>query len=215
MLQKNDLLPMIIFLEKIQIPESLELFLMQFLKNTKNNVSSKTVIESLAANIIFSVTRRKLLTLTHFVVAMDLHSVTGSRKVTDIVNKLGPCIDYKRERETSQVVKAQKLPNISSTLTLLPSADNDTLNTCFWVNNFDHVVEKLAGCSAMNTTHLMALQQPNLNAEVNVTKISVTRTGKCTFKFGDKHLQLSEKMSPKIEQRQIDTTNKISPKTHS
>ena len=124
-------------------------------------------------------------------------------------------MNYKRGRETSQVVKAQKLPNISSTLTLLPSADNDTLNTCFWVNNFDHVVEKLAGCSAMNTTHLMALQQQNLNAEVNVTKISVTQTGKCTFKFGDKHLQLSEKMSPKIEQRQIDTTNKISPKTHS
>ena len=112
-----------------------------------------------------------------------------------------------RERETSQAVKAQKLPNILSTLTLLTSADNDTLNTCFWVNNFDHVVEKLAGCSAMNTTHLIALQQPNLNAEVNVTKISVTRTGKCTFKFGDKHLQLSKKMNPKIEQRQIDTTN--------
>ena len=76
-----------------------------------------------------------------------------------------------------------------------------------WVNNFDQLVEKLAGCSAMDTTHLMALQQPNLNAEVNVMKISVTRTGKCTFKFGDKHLQLSEKMNPKIEQRQIDTTN--------
>ena len=97
MLQKNDLLPMIIFLEKIQIPESLELFLIQFLKNTKNNVSSKTVIESLATNIIFSVTRWKLLRLTHFVVAMALHSVTGSWKVTDIVNKLGPCIDYKRQ----------------------------------------------------------------------------------------------------------------------
>ena len=51
---------------------------MQLLKNTKNNVSSKTetVIESLAANIVFSVTQGKLLTLTHFVLAMDLHSIT-------------------------------------------------------------------------------------------------------------------------------------------
>ena len=87
-------------LEKIQIPESLELFLMQLLKNTKNNVSSKTetVIESLAANIVFSVTRGKLLTLTHFVLAMDLHSITWSRKVTDIVNKLQQCIDSIREK---------------------------------------------------------------------------------------------------------------------
>ena len=115
--------------------------------------------------------------------------------------------ERERERETNQVVKAQKLPNISSTLTLLPSADNDTLNTSFWVNNFDHVAEKLTSGSAMNTTHLMALEEPNLNAEVNVTKISVTQTGKCTFRFGDKHLQLPEKMNPKIEQQKIDTTN--------
>ena len=125
---------------------------MQFLKNTKNNVSCKTVIESLAANIIFSLTRGKLLKLTHFEVTMDLHSVTGSRKVTDTVNKLGQCINYKTEAETSQVVTAQKLPNISSTLPLLPSVDNDTLNTNFWVNNFDQVV----GGSKMNITHLMA-----------------------------------------------------------
>ena len=53
---------------------------MQLLKNIKN-VSSKTetVIESLAANITFSVTRGKLLTLSHFVLAMDLHSIMGSR----------------------------------------------------------------------------------------------------------------------------------------
>ena len=100
-------------LEKIQIPKSLEFFLMQLLKNIKN-VSSKTetVIESLAVNIIFSVTRGKLLTLPHFVLAMDLLSIMGSRKVTYILNKLGQCIKYKRERETRQVVKAQKLANI-------------------------------------------------------------------------------------------------------
>ena len=72
---------------------------MQLLKNIKN-VSSKTetVIESLAA-ITFSVTRGKLLTLPHFVLAMDLHSIMGSRRVTYILNKLGQCIKYKRERE--------------------------------------------------------------------------------------------------------------------
>ena len=103
------------FLEKIQIPESLELFLMQLLRNTKNNVSCKTetVIESLVANIILSVTWGRLLTLTHFVLEMDLHIITGSRKVIDFENKLGQCIDYKRERETSKVVKVQKLANIS------------------------------------------------------------------------------------------------------
>ena len=75
-------------LEKIHILESLELFLIQLLKNSKNNVSSKTetVIESLAVDIIFSVTRDKLLTLKHFALAMSLHSITGLRKVIDILN---------------------------------------------------------------------------------------------------------------------------------
>ena len=41
--------------------------------------------------------------------------------------------EREREREISQVVKAQKLANISSTLPLLPSADNDALDTYFWV----------------------------------------------------------------------------------
>ena len=55
---------------------------MQLLKNSKNNVSPKTetIIESLAANIIFSVTQEKLLTLTHFALAMDLHSIQDYAK---------------------------------------------------------------------------------------------------------------------------------------
>ena len=66
---------------------------MQLLKNMKNfSCKTETVTESLAANIIFSVTRRKSLTLPHFVLAMDLHSIMGSRKVTYILNKLGQCI---------------------------------------------------------------------------------------------------------------------------
>ena len=105
-------------------------------------------------------------------------------------------------------MKAQKLANISSTLPLLPSADNDALDTYFWVKKFDHVVEKVTGGDAVSNTHLTGFQEPNSNAEVNVTKISFTRTGKRTFKFGDKHLQLSKKVNLKIESLQIDTTKK-------
>ena len=53
----------------------------------------------------------------------------------------------------------------------------------------------------------MAFQEPNSNSQVNETKISVTRTRKCTFEYGDKHLQFSKKVNPKIEPWQIDTTN--------
>ena len=187
-------------MEKIQITESLELFLIQLLNNSKSNVSSKieTVTESLAVDIIVPVTPGKLLTLKHFALAMGLHRTTGSSKVIDISNKLGNCINYNIacEIEKSQVKKAQKLANISSGLPLLPSADTNKLDTYFWVDNFDHIVEKMAGGGVVNTTHLIAFQDPNSNAVVNVTKISVTQTGKRTFEYDDKHLQLSKKGQP-------------------
>ena len=43
----------------------------------------------------------------------------------------------------------------------------------------------MAHGGAVNTTHLMTFQEPNSNAEVNVTKISVTHTGKHTFEFDE------------------------------
>ena len=54
----------------------------------------------------------------------------------------------------------------------------------------------MAGGGVVNTTHLIAFQDPNSNAVVNVTKISVTQTGKRTFEYDDKHLQLSKKGQP-------------------
>ena len=54
----------------------------------------------------------------------------------------------------------------------------------------------------------MAFQEPNTNADANVTKISVTRTGKGTLEYDDKYLQLSKKVNPKIELQQKDRTNK-------
>ena len=70
-------------LEKIQIPKSLKLVLLQLLKNSNNNVSSKTetAIELLAANIIFSVMVGKLLTLKIFTLAMGLHSIQDYAKL--------------------------------------------------------------------------------------------------------------------------------------
>ena len=140
---------------------------------------------------------------------MGLCRITGSHKVIDVVNKLGHCIDYSTtcEIETSQAVKAQKLANFSSTLPLLLLADRDTLDKYFEVVNFDHIIESAAGGGAVNTTHLIAFQEPNSNLQVNETKISVTQTRKCTFEYGDKHLQFSKKVNPKIEPWQIDTTN--------
>ena len=196
---------------KIQIPKLLELFLIQLLKNSKKNVFSKTetVIESFAVDIIFSVTQGKLLILMHFALATGLHSITGSHKVIDILNKLGHCINYSTicKIETSQAVKAQEqswwtshqpyhhcLQQITTRLTRF-------LGRQFWPYS-----QKSSGGGVVNTTHLMAFQEPNSNAEVNITKISVTRTGKCTFEYDAEHMQLSKKVNPKIDQRQIDTT---------
>ena len=77
------------------------------LKKSRDSITpekTQRLIDSLAADIISGVTNCKFLTAKHFLLSKGLHSLTGSRYVIDILNKLGHCMSYKLtcEIETSQ-----------------------------------------------------------------------------------------------------------------
>jgi len=58
--------------------------------------------------------------LKYFLLALGLHSLTGSRKVIDIVNKFGHCLNYNLvcEMETAQAEMAQQQSLNGSSLPL-------------------------------------------------------------------------------------------------
>ena len=87
------------------------------------------------------------LTAKRFLLALGLHSTTGTCEVVDIVSRLGHCINYKTtcEIETAQAVKAQALSERSSALPLVPIEQSLIVLTVFWVHNFDVKVESQTG----------------------------------------------------------------------
>ena len=80
-------------------PESLmEFFISLFFEDKRHQPNDYTsiprLIDSYMADMIHAVTRGKVMTAKHFVLGMGLHNMTRSKKLIELVNKLGHCIDY-------------------------------------------------------------------------------------------------------------------------
>ena len=78
------------------------------------------VVHSIASDLVAGVTNGKITTAKQFLLALGLHNITGTRKVVDIVSRLGLCINYETTCETAQAVKAQPLSGTPSALPLVP-----------------------------------------------------------------------------------------------
>ena len=142
-----------LLLEDRHLPESLVSFLEKLLSKTDTHHKvSPTVlrlVESYGADLIHGVTRGKTLTAKHFLLAMGLYDVTGSRMVIEVVNKLGHCINYDSvcEIATAQAEKATILASSNAILPLKPANEGAKVLTHFWVDNFDVVYSSKGGNS--------------------------------------------------------------------
>ena len=126
-LQRNDKL----------LPPNVLLFLRHMLHSQiskrKPSDSVDHVVHSIASDLVAGVTNGKIMVGKQFLLALGLHNITGTRKVVDIVNRFGHCINYKTtcEIETAQAVKAQALSERSSALPLVPIEQSSFVLTVF------------------------------------------------------------------------------------
>ena len=175
-------------------PEALITFLTHLLRSDKHTVTRseniRRLIDSYAADLIHGVTRGETITAKHFLLALGLHSQTGQKKVVEINHKLGHCISYPLtcEIETAQARVAQIMAESSSILPLKPNYERDKIITYFWVDNFDVNIERQTGGGAVNSTHLVAFQEPSYDSYICSPKINLHRTKKRTIKTYDDNL---------------------------
>ena len=143
-------------------PNSVYMFLQKLL-NLRNKASANVsrVIESLAQDIAFAVMKRKVLQRKQFLLALGLHSLTGGRKVIDIIHKLGHYMSYNltSEIETAQAESSLLAATQTTLHPLVPATPSNTVFTHFWADNFDMNIETMVGRGSINTTHLMAFQE--------------------------------------------------------
>ena len=105
--------------------------------------------------------------------ALGLHSLTGGRKVIDIIHKLGHCMSYNltSEIETAQAESSLLAATQTTLLPLVPATPSNTVFTHFWADNFDMNIERMVGGGSINTTHLMAFQEWSHGATTNTEGI--------------------------------------------
>ena len=160
-----------------------------FLQKTVNprnkalaNVSR--VIESLAQDIPFAVMKGKVLQIKQFLLALGLHSLTGGRKVIDIIHTVGHCMSFNL---TSEIETAQPEPSLlaatqTALLPLVTATHSKTVFTHFWTDNFDMNIKGKVGRGQINTTHLMAFQEWPHGAITN-TECIIIPNQKCRKPF--------------------------------
>ena len=121
-----------------------------------------------------------------------------------IVNKLGHCISYPKtcEIETALAELSIKQSKELNILPILPVAE-EIIPTYFWVDNFDIKVERLCGSGVVNTTHLMAFQEPSISvtqANVHTPVTTLVRTGRRRLSLNqDEKLRTTHKIDPNAE----------------
>ena len=86
------------------------------------------------------------------------------------------------EIKTGLAEVAVKSSHELNILPVLPS-ESEIIPTYFWVDNFDTKIERLGESGAINTTHLMAFQEPTLTAQIKSPSLSLEISGKRKFSF--------------------------------
>ena len=145
------------------IPQSHQIQFICFLQkllSPRNKASANTsrVIESLAQYIASAVMKGKVLQRKQFLLALDLHRLTGGRKVIDITHMFIHCMSYNltSEIETAQAESSLLVAIQTTLLPLVPATHSNTVFTHFWADNFDMNIERMVGGGSINTIHLMA-----------------------------------------------------------
>ena len=146
----------------------MKLFLNTLLYNGKKNINKLDVlpclVESFCAGFVHAVSKGEVIMPKHYLLSLGMHNMTGQKLLIQIVNKLGHCINYPKtcQIETALAELSIRQSKELNILPILPVAE-EIIPTYFWVDNFDIKVERLCGSGVVNTTHLMAFQEPSIS----------------------------------------------------
>ena len=114
----------------------------------------------------------------------------------------------KREIETALAELSIKQSKELNILPILPVAE-EIIPTYFWVDKFDIKVEWLCGSGVVNTTHLMAFQEPSIGvtqANFHTPVTTLVRTDRRKISLNqDEKVRTTHKIDPNAEPPKFNT----------
>ena len=139
--------------DEVETPDKLIVFFCTLLTgSSKASDSKKTerLVKSLSDDVIYTTTRGHIKPSKHKCVGLGIKSLTGSRKVIDMLNHFGHCVNYHKveEIETDPATKLQQ----SNSFT--PDGMNKVPGLCMGLawDNYDENIETLSGANTLHDT---------------------------------------------------------------
>lgn len=135
-----------------QPPNILIQFFEGLYSNLKKEMSSTTSRRAWASScdVMYGVTGGMLKSSKHLCLGMAMKSMTGSRKIVEILNRLGHCIDY----HTIEEFETELAFDIASKTEETPDniKKRDGLATGLAWDNYDEITETLSGSDTLHET---------------------------------------------------------------
>ena len=155
--------PKIEEIERIEMPESMRIFLTKLMSGkehaTVNNENVKRLVNSFRSDIINAMMKGRILTKEHYLLSLHLHSMIGTRTIITILNKLGHCLNYNKTCEIETAIAESNFIRAKEK-NILPilAVEDEIILTFFSTDNFDVNIESEKGGGSIHTTHLMAFR---------------------------------------------------------
>ena len=153
---------------EVEIPQSVKDFLLTLYTGSNKEPSKKKqrLVDSTAADMVFSSSGGKLLPGKHIALGMSIKSMTGSKTVTNFLNRFGHCVSNEKVRRIDMGLES----TINQTDSLVPNKiqkGKDTSIGTAW-DNFDINLETLSGANTIHHTYGICYQNIVENEEVGV-----------------------------------------------
>ena len=157
-----------------QIPDSVRNFFKLLYTGGNDEVSKRKqrVIDSSAADAVFSSTGGRLIPGKHLALGLALKSMTGSKTVTKLVNRLGHCVSNEKVRQVDIGLES----TINITNSLKPENIVRDSTSCIGLawDNFDIILETLSGSDSIHHTYGICYQNNNDDIDLGLSELPAT-----------------------------------------
>lgn len=168
-LPKNNITLEDILQGECNIPKELHLLIECILKGPRGVAFSKKEmkINSICNSIIFSMSNGHIKPSTSLSLALVTKSITGSRKMIEILNRMGFCVSY----SVTEELETELAYGSSIDQRLLPyglTAGNPNLRSHVAFDNYDKYVETCTGKDTLHDTVGIVYQNVNTDSDIAI-----------------------------------------------
>ena len=167
--------------DEVEVPDLVQNFLKFLIGGPDSRKwdleSRKRRIKSISQDVVFSTTSGIKKPSNHLQLGLAIKSLTGSRNVVEILNRMGHCVSYSTvgELETELTFEA----NENSKETPFGMKTTPEFNTGIAWDNFDRFVETKSGKDTLHDTVGIAYQMRDVPM-TNLTAMHSEKSANCT-----------------------------------